>query len=210
MRKALLTFLTILFFTFDCWTQDTVIRANTRKLDSLLLEFKTKRCSRLESSIKDERTKTRLDQKLVNFLNDFYYQNLSAKNIDKTLRSKFKQSPWRFDQIVKQGGFTRYQGRIRSFGNVEAFIGYVIFDDKVVAKRIYFLTRSRLDCLDPKDYLGLPDVAYLKENLIGNIKFPLDLLEWYNFFFSQVNLNNTLTEQGKETVNHLLSKPSAQ
>jgi hypothetical protein len=71
---------------------------------------------------------------------------------------------------------TRYQGRIRSFGNIEAFVGYVVLRGKIIGRRVYFRVRSRVDCLQQYDQ-EIDDLIYLSNLIPNQVLYPIDFSE---------------------------------
>ena len=131
MYRILLTISGVVFSVVTMCQENTGQR-NKTSVDSLLSEFRDKRCNLLTSNLKNVKRKRALDTKLFKFLNDFYLGQLDEHSINITLQHSFQQSAWRFFEIKKQDSLTRYQGRVRSFGNIEAFIGYVVYREKII------------------------------------------------------------------------------
>lgn len=138
MQRIILTSLSILIFLSNTWTQETYKQENSKSADSLINEFKTKRCEHLISSIEKFQKKTSLDRKLISFRNDFYNKDLTSLEINNQLLYLFRQVPWCFDEITESGDFIKYEGRIRSYGNIEAFIGFVVQNEKVIFQENLF------------------------------------------------------------------------
>lgn len=203
MNRVISTIVLLILSMAAAWTQNAYQQANYKTSDSLLNMLKKERCNQFASTLKKENKEARLDRTLVNFLNDFYSKKLTVQEIDRTLASQFKQSHWRFDEIKIYGNLKKYEGRIRSFGNIEAFIGFIVKDERVVSKIIYFQTRSRLDCSNPYNYLGLPDFPYLQKHILPYVNFPINYNKWYTWFHSEVLYEDSLPEQTKADIDRL-------
>jgi hypothetical protein len=203
MKRVVSTIFLLLLSLAAAWTQNIYQQANHKSSDSLLNKFKLERCSQLISTLKKENKEARLDRTLIHFLNDFYNKNLTVQEIDRILASQFKQATWRFDEIKVYGDLKKYEGRIRSFGNIEAFISFIVKEERIVSKIIYFETRSRLDCSNPYDYLGLPDIPYLQKHILPYVAYPINYDRWYTWFRSEIFYEDSLPEQTKATIEQL-------
>jgi hypothetical protein len=206
MQRVILIFSLVCFST-TAICQHSAWQKNKASVDSLLAHFRYNGCTILISSIKKAKRKKAFDIKLFKFLEDFQSGILDEYSINYSLKNKFKQELWRFFEIKKQDSLIRYQGRIRSYGNIEAFIGYVVFNDKIIGRRFFFNIRSRLDCTQLYDQ-NLDDLIYLSEFIPNHINMPLDFSEWYNYFHSYLWKDPSLSKDIETKVDILLSKNS--
>ena len=202
-RSIFITF--SLFLSTLAICQQSAWQKNKTSVDSLLVRFRDNGCTLFTSSIKKAKRKKVLDIRLFKFLGDFYSGKLDESAINNSLKQTFKQEPWRFFEIKKQNSLTRYQGRIRSYGNLEAFIGYVVLNHEIVGRRFFFRIRSRLDCNQQYDQ-SLDDLIYLSEFIPNHINVPLDFSEWYTYFHSYIWKDVNLNKEVETKVNDLLSK----
>ena len=187
-----------------------VSERNRIALDSLVQSIRTRSvCLLTNSTLKNIKQKQKLDIKLSHFLNDFYVNRLDEASINQRLKKSLGQGPWRFDQIKNDDSLIRYQGRIRSFGNLEAFIGYVVSNKRIIGRRIYFQIRSKSDCIQENDQ-GCPDLLYLVSFAPKYFDFKLELSEWYPFFHSDIWIDPNITSSFSKKVEALLSKSTAQ
>lgn len=204
MQKLIVIF-SSLFFSTVATCQKSGWQNNKTSVDSILAHFQKNVCPILTSNIKKAKRKKALDIKLFKFLEDFQSGKLDEYSISHNLKKTFKQDPWRFFEIKKQDSLTRYQGRLRSYGNIEAFIGYVVLNDKIIGRRFFFQIRSKLDCLQRYDQ-SLDDLIYLSEFIPNRINMPLEFSEWYTYFHSFVWKSTALNKNIDSQVEMLLSK----
>ena len=202
-------FIVILFSHFAVIGQIPVSEQNRISLDSLIQSLRTStNCMMTASNLKNVKRKRKVDIKLSNFLNDFYFQRLDETSINLELKETFNQQSWGFYDIKQNDSLIRYQGRIRSFGNLEAFIGYIVADKRIVGRRIYFRVRSKLDCIQEHDG-GVPDLLYLANFIPKHFEFKLDLSQWNPFFHSDIWIDPNLDSYVSTKVRALLDKSTS-
>jgi len=190
-------------------SQPTVWEQNKSFVDSLISMYRTKSgCVLTGSTLKQANKKTRLDLKLIGFLNRFYYGEFDSKQIEETLQSKFRQTPWRFDEKGNVDSFYIYKGRIRSFGNIEPFITYVVLSNEVIATHITLRIRSTLDCLQTHDR-EIPDLLYLSTLIPERINFPFEIEGWTEYFDSKVWIKDGLSIEVQNRIRKLVGNRSA-
>ncbi|ANE49444.1 hypothetical protein [Flavisolibacter tropicus] len=189
--------------------QSPVWQQNKTFVDSLISMYRTKSgCSLTGSTLKQARKKKRLDLKLLEFLNGFYYGEFDSKQIEATLQRNFKQTPWRFDQKGVIDSFHVFKGRLRSFGNLEPFITYVVLNNEVIGTHITIKIRSTVDCLQTHDG-EIPDLLYLTNLIPGRINFPFEVEGWTGYFDSKVWIKNGLSIELQNRIRRLIGKSSA-
>lgn len=187
----------------DFWHQ------NKSFVDSLISMYKTKsKCSLTGQSLKHEKKKRRLDLNLIGFLNKFYFGELNVVQIENILHTKFKQARWRFDEYIYVDSFHIYKGRIRSYGNLEPFVTYVILNNEVVGTQITLRIRSFLDCLQPNDRV-IPDLIYFASLIPEKINFPFETKGWTEYFDSKIWTKEGLSIGIKNKIIKLIGTSSA-
>lgn len=167
-------------------SQQPVWQQNESFVDSLIYMYRTKsKCSLTGSNVKREKKKRRLDIRLIGFLDQLYFGELNHLHIERILQNKFRQPPWRFDESRNIDSFHIYRGRVRSYGNLEPFITYVVLNNEVVGTHVSFRIRSTLDCLQSNDR-EIPDLLYLASLIPLQINFPFEVAGWTEYFDSKV------------------------
>jgi len=190
-------------------SQSTVWQQNKYFVDSLISMYRIKNgCSLTGSTLKQAKKKNRLDLKLTEFLNGFYYGKFDSKQIERILQNKFRQTPWRFDEKGHVDSFYIYKGRIRSFGNIEPFITYVVLNNEVIATHITLRIRSTLDCLQTHDR-EVPDLLYLSALIPERINYPFEVEGWTQYFHSKVWIKSGLSIDIQKKIRNLVGNNSA-
>jgi len=190
-------------------SQSTVWHENKYFVDSLISMYRIKSgCSLTGSTLRQAKKKKRLDLKLIEFLNGFYFGKFDSKQIESILQSKFRQTPWGFDEKGYVDSFYIYKGRIRSFGNIEPFITYVVLDNEVIATHITLRIRSTLDCLQTHDR-EIPDLLYLSTLIPERINFPFEVVGWTEYFHSKVWIKSGLSIDMQNRIRNLVGNSSA-
>jgi hypothetical protein len=190
-------------------SQSTVWQQNKYFVDSLISMYRIKSgCSLTGPTLKKAKKKKQLDLKLTEFLNGFYYGKFDSKQIERILQSKFRQTPWRFDEKGHVDSFYIYKGSLRSFGNIEPFITYVVLNNEVIATHITLRIRSTLDCLQTHDR-EVPDLLYLSTLIPERINFPFEVEGWTEYFDSKVWIKSGLSIDMKNRILYLVGNSSA-
>lgn len=203
--------LTILVLSFlaasSVKSQEMVWQGNKSFLDSLVNMYRAQsNCFLTGSTLRHENKKKRLDKKLIDFLNHFYRGKFDATTIETTLKTKFGQRPWRFDEIKNIDSFVVCKGRIRSFGNLEPLITYVTLNNELIGANITIRIRSKLDCLQKFDG-GIPDLFYLSD-LITRIDFPFETHGWTEYFNSKIWVKNDVSVQISNQIKKVIGNNS--
>jgi hypothetical protein len=207
MRRALLMIGVV--FAVSANGQSPVWQQNKSFVDSLISMYRTKsKCSLTGSNLKQEKKKKRLDLKLIDFLNKFYFGELNPFQIETILQNKFRQTPWRFDESGYIDSFHIYKGRIRSYGNIEPFVTYVILNNEVVGTHITIRIRSTLDCLKTHDS-EIPDLLYLADLIPERINFPFEDKRWIEYFDSKIWITKGLGLKLQNRIRNLIGTSSA-
>jgi hypothetical protein len=187
----------------DIWHQ------NKYFVDSLITMYRTKsNCSLTGKTLKHEKKKRRLDIKLIDFLNKFYFGELTPLQIETILQTDFKQAAWRFDEKTFVDSFQIYKGRIRSFGNLEPFVTYIILNNEVVGTHITLSIRSYLDCLQRYDR-EIPDLLYMANLIPERINFPFEINGWTEYFDSKTWTDKKLSIEIENKIRKLIGTSSA-
>ncbi len=190
-------------------SQQPIWNQNKSFVDSLIWMYRTQsKCSLTGSTLIQEKKKRRLDIKLVGFLDRFYFGKLYQKGIEKTLRKKFQKRSWRFDQIRYVDSFTVYKGRVRSLGNFEPFITYVILNNELIGTHITIRIRSTLDCFQLHDR-EIPDLLYLSSFIPERINFPFEVYGWTEYFDSKIWMRKGLSVEVQKKLRNLIGNSSA-
>ncbi len=190
-------------------SQPPVWQQNKSFVDSLISMYRTKSgCSLTGPTLKQASKKKWLDLKLIEFLNGFYYGEFDSNQIEKILQIKFQQTSWRFDEKGYVDSFYIYKGRLRSYGNLEPFITYVILNNEVIGTHITIRIRSTLDCLQTKDR-EIPDLLYLSSLIPGRINFPFEVEGWTEYFDSKIWIRKGLPIQVQNRIRNLIGTSSA-
>ena len=207
MRGVLLIF--VLTITTSVNSQPPVWQENKSFVDSLISMYRTKsKCSLTGSTLNQAAKKNRLDLKLIEFLNHFYYGEFNPDQIETILHDKFRQAPWRFDESASIDSFHIYKGRIRSYGNLEPFVTYVVLKNEVVGTHITIRLRSVLDCLQPHDG-EIPDLIYLVSLIPERINFPFEVNGWTEYFDSKIWIRKELPIELENRIRNLIGTSSA-
>ena len=207
MRSVLL--MIGLVFVVPANSQLPVWQQNKYFVDSLISMYRTKsKCSLTGPNLKQEKKKRRLDLKLIEFLNKFYFGELNPPQIETILQNKFRQTPWRFDESGYIDSFHIYQGRIRSYGNLEPFVSYIILNNEVVGTHITIRIRSTLDCLQTHDG-EIPDLLYLLSLIPERINFPFEVKGWTEYFDSKIWIRKGLPIELQNRIRNLIGTSSA-
>ena len=128
-------------------------------------------CSNFGSSKHISKKRIKYDKYRIAFLNSFYNLDLTQKEIHDQM-DKFYRHKWGFDTI-KLGAVTKYETRIYSEGNLEMFISFSTYEEKIVFKRIYFRTKTLTGCIQPYQYgISQYDFNYLESTIIPIADFP--------------------------------------
>ena len=197
-----------LTFTLSASSQKDVWQENKYFVDSLINMYRTKsKCSLTGQSLKNEKKKKRLDLKLISFLNKFYFGELDSLQIEIALQTKFRQIPWRSDENAYVDSFHIYRGRIRSNGNLEPFITYVILKNKIVGTHITIRVRSFLDCWQKYDGT-IPDLLYLVNLIPERINFPFEVNGWTEYFDSKIWVNKECPSDLENRIRKLIGTSS--
>jgi hypothetical protein len=171
--------------------------------------YRTKsNCSLTGPNLKQEKKKRRLDLRLVDFLNKFYFGELTLSQIETILQTKFRQTPWRFDESGYIDSLHIYKGRIRSYGNLEPFVTYVVLNNEVVGTHITIRIRSVLDCLQLHDG-EIPDLLYLASLIPERINFPFEVNGWTEYFDSKIWIRKGLPIELQNRIRNLIGTSSA-
>jgi hypothetical protein len=190
-------------------SQEPVWQDNKAFIDSLISMYRTEsKCSLTGSTLRKASKKRRLDIKLIEFLNRFYYGEFDPCQIETILKVKFRQTPWRFDETGYIDSFQIYKGRLRSYGNIEPFITYVILNNKVVGTHITIRIRSTLDCLQTHDQC-IPDLLYLSNLIPELINFPFETKGWTEYFDSRIWIRQGLSIEIENVIADLIGTSSA-
>ena len=191
--KQIFFIIVLIYLTFN----STKVVGQTRFSSNNQLLFDTQKkyvqqfCSNYGSSKPALRKKIKYDKKRIYFLNDFYNQDLSTKEIYNRMANFFSHK-WSFDTI-KLGAVTKYETRIASEGNLEMFISFSTFNDIIVFKRIYFRTQTITDCFQPYQYrLIQQDLNYLETNIVPLADFPFSNCGHCSFISSDTVLLDKL------------------
>jgi hypothetical protein len=207
MRSVLL--MIGLAFVVSANSQTSVWQQNKSFVDSLISMYRTKsKCSLTGPNLKQEKKKRRLDLKLINFLNKFYFGELNPLQIETILQKKFRQTPWRFDESVYIDSFHIHKGRIRSYGNLEPFVTYVVLNNEVVGTHITIRIRSVLDCLQPHDG-EIPDLLYLTSLIPERINFPFEVERWTAYFHSKTWIRKGASIELQNRISNLIGTDSS-
>jgi hypothetical protein len=198
-----------LTFTLSASSQKDVWQENKYFVDRLINMYRTKsKCSLTGQSLKQEKKKRRLDLELIKFLNKFYFGKLNQAQIETILQTEFRQAPWRFDENMYVDSFHIYKGRIRSFGNIEPFVTYIILNNEVIGTHITLRLRSVLDCLQPYDR-EIPDLLYLSSLIPERINFPFETNGWTEYFDSKIWTSEGLSLGLRNRIIKLIGTSSA-
>jgi hypothetical protein len=207
--------ITCLLLSFAClgqtseYAQQPVWKTNQLSVDSVITGIRKKGyCTLPGGDITRKKKKMRIDTKLFRFLDRFCKGEFDESSINRTLKKSYRSAFWRFDEILKKDSVVRYQGRLRSYGNLEPFIGYVVLDGKLIGRRVYFRIRSRMDCVQ-KHEAFFADLLYLLEFIPGRVNFRLDLSDWNGYIHSDIWKDPGLTPKLSSVVDSLLSKSTA-
>jgi hypothetical protein len=207
MRSVLLVI--GLVFVVSANSQPPVWQQNQSFVDSLVSMYRTKsNCSLTGPNLKQEKKKRRLDLRLVDFLNKFYFGELTLSQIETILQTKFRQTPWRFDESGYIDSLHIYKGRIRSYGNLEPFVTYVVLNNEVVGTHITIRIRSVLDCLQLHDG-EIPDLLYLASLIPERINFPFEVNGWTEYFDSKIWIRKGLPIELQNRIRNLIGTSSA-
>ena len=207
MREVLLILGLTIFVSGN--GQPAVWQQNKYFVDSLITMYRTKsNCSLTGPTLKQSKKKKRLDIKLIEFLNSFYYGKFGPDQIETVLQSKFRQVPWRFDEKRYIDSFHIYKGRLRSYGNLEPSITYVILQNEVVGTHITIRIRSTLDCLQTNDR-EIPDLLYLSTLIPERLNFPFETKGWTEYFDSKIWIREGLPIEIQNTIRNLIGTSSA-
>ena len=207
MRSVLLTI--GLTFVVTANSQISIWQQNKSFVDSLISMYRTKsKCSLTGSTLKQANKKRRLDFKLIDFLNKFYFGGFNPVQIETILQSKFQQSLRRFDQTTYVDSFHIYKGRVRSYGNLDPFIAYVILNNEVVGTQVTIRVRSVLDCLQLHDG-KIPDLLYLSSLIPEKINFPFEVNGWTEYFHSKIWIRKGLRTELESKIRNVIGTSSA-
>lgn len=166
------------------------------------------KCHFTGSTLKKATKNRRLDHSLTDFLNPFYFGLLKPQQIETILKRKFKQTPWRFDEKRSMDSFQIYHGRVKSYGNLEPFITYVVLNNDVIGTHITLRIRSRLDCLQVNDG-EIPDLLYLSTLIPERINFPFETEQWTEDFHSKIWVKGGISDELQDKVCRLIGASSA-
>jgi hypothetical protein len=191
------------------YSQPPVWQDNKSFVDSLISMYRTKsKCSLTGSTLSQVAKKRRLDLKLIEFLNRFYYGEFDPNQIETVLHDKFRQTPWRFDENGYIDSFHIYKGRLRSYGNIEPFITYVILNNEIIGTHITIRLRSTLDCLQTHDQ-EIPDLLYLSTLIPEQMNFPFETKGWTEYFDSRIWIRKGLPIEVQNRIRNLIGTSSA-
>ena len=190
-------------------SQPPVWKENKLFVDSLIFMYRTKsNCTLTGSTLNKAAKKRRVDLMLLEFLNTFYYGQFHPNQIETILQKKFRQAPWRFDEKKHIDSFHIYKGRLRSYGNLEPFITYVILKNEVIGTHITIRIRSTLDCLQTNDR-EIPDLLYLSTLIPERLNFPFETNGWTEYFDSKIWIREGLPNEIQNTIRNLIGTSSA-
>jgi len=207
MRSVLL--MIGLVFVVSAKSQLLVWQQNKVFVDSIISMYRTEsKCSLTGPSLKQEKKKRRLDIRLIDFLNKFYFGELTPSQVSTILQTKFRQSPWQFDQSRHIDSFQIYKGRLRSYGNLEPFVTYVVLNNDIVGTHITIRIRSSLDCLQTHDG-EIPDLLYLLSLIPERINFPFEAKEWPEYFDSKIWIRKGIPSELQNRIRNLIGTSSA-
>ena len=193
----------LLLFWTKCIGQTRYSSYNQLQLDSGK-KYLLQQCSSFESSKPISKNRIKDDKSRVAFLNLFYRKEVTPKEIQCQMDKFFKQK-WGFDTI-KLGAITKYETRIYSEGNLELFISFSTFEEKIVFKRIYFRTRTILNCIEPNQYgLSQHDFKYLETTIIPIADFPFTYCSQCPYISCDTILQNKLKELSSSEYQFFLS-----
>ena len=129
-------------------------------------------CKAFESSKQTTENKIKADKKLIGFLNEFYNKALSADEITKKL-DQFYKGKWKIT-TTDLGGLTKYETKISPAGNLKSSIGFSVFQNGIVFKKIFLSTVTSTNCISPRyELTKTQDVNYLDIFCLPLIDFPV-------------------------------------
>ncbi|MEO5594401.1 MAG: hypothetical protein ABIR15_08075, partial [Chitinophagaceae bacterium] len=134
------------------------LQHNQLEIDKAKAALKTD-CKAFESSMQTTENKIRADKKLIAFLNEFYNRDVSADEITKKLNQLYKGKGKL--TTTDLGGLKKYEIQISLAGNLKSSIGFSIFQNEIVFKKIFLATETHMSCISPRYELpNTQDVNY--------------------------------------------------
>ncbi|MEP6727969.1 MAG: hypothetical protein ABJC98_19255 [Bacteroidota bacterium] len=147
------------------------LQHNQLEIDKAKAALKTD-CKAFESSMQTTENKIRADKKLIAFLNEFYNMDVSADEITKKLNQLYK-GKWKLT-TTDLGGLKKYEIQISLAGNLKSSIGFSVFQNEIVFKKIFLATETHMSCISPRYELpNTQDVNYLDIFCLPLIDFPM-------------------------------------